>query len=129
MFILFLDDNQVRHDSAEKAFTNSGHTLLHAFTQEDVLQILNSCQERIGLAMLDYDLDQGEPTGSEIASQVLNTIAEEKWPARVIVHSNNPDGALNIISKFRNADVFAEYRPFGIGAGYWKNLIDSLKME
>ena len=129
MFILFLDDNEDRHNSAEKGFTNSGHTLLHAYNKEDVLEIVKGCQEKIGLAMFDHDLDNGEPTGSDIASLWLNDFESTKYPARVIVHSNNYEGAKTIISKFKSADVCAQYKPYGIGAGYWKDLIASLKAE
>ena len=128
MFILFLDDNQDRHDAAEKAFSQSDHILLHAYNQSDVLEIVKGCQEKIGLAMLDHDLDEGEPNGSQVASAWLSLDAK-KFPARVIVHSNNSEGAKNIVSKFTSAGVFAEWKPFGIGAGYWGHLLKSLVKE
>ena len=102
---LYLDDNQARHDCAEDAFANSGHTLLHAFNKEDVLQIVLGCQEKIGLAMFDHDLDNGEPTGSDIASAWLNDFEADKYPARVIVHSNNYEGSQNIVSKFKSVNI------------------------
>ena len=128
MFILFLDDNDDRHEQAERGLNNSGHILLHAYNQQDVLLALKACQEKIGLAMFDHDLDNGEPTGSDIATVWLNE-ETDKYPARVIVHSNNYAGAQNIISKFQSADVYAEYKPYGIGASYWKDLVASLKEE
>jgi len=55
MLILFLDDQEIRHEGAEKHFAKE-HTLLHAFDMYEAVDVIKSCKQRIGLAMLDHDL-------------------------------------------------------------------------
>lgn len=129
MIILIVDDEQYRHDSAEKHLTKD-HVLLHAYNVTEALQVIQGCQARIGLALLDHDLqdfgkeetspagiilpDVGkERTGSTLASAWLG-MDENKHPARVIAISNNFNGAHNITSKFNSAGVHAAHRPFDL---------------
>lgn len=112
MHILFLDDGDIRHESAERHLSKN-HTLLHAFHAEEALKILISCQERIGLAMLDHDLnyfvnDTGERVGYEydgkktelhgiwFLNQMFDGVPKDKWPAQFIIHSRNVPAAKNM---------------------------------
>lgn len=111
MIILIVDDEQVRHDSAEKHLSPD-HTVLHCFDAAEALAVIKGCQEKIGLALLDHDLGGG-PTGSGLATQWLQ-LDDAKFPAHVIVISQNTDGALNIVSKFESANIYARWRPFDL---------------
>lgn len=114
MIILIVDDSDYRHESAEKHLSN-GHTLLHAYTVLEALEIIQGCQAKIGLALLDHDLQDYvkgvEQTGSTLASLWLG-LEEKKYPARVIVISSNHEGAKNIVSKFDAMGVNTQYRPY-----------------
>ncbi len=116
MIILLVDDEQYRHDSAEKHLTKE-HVLLHAYNVKEALDIIQSCSEKIGLALLDHDLQDfhegEESTGSTLANKWLY-LDEDKYPARVIAISNNFNGAHNITSKFNSADIHAVHRPFDL---------------
>jgi CheY-like chemotaxis protein len=110
MIILIVDDMQERHDSAEKHLSPA-HTLLHAYDASEAMEVIQGCQDKIGLALLDHDLGLGGMTGSGLATQWLQ-LDDAKFPARVIVISQNPDGALNIVSKFESANIHARHRPY-----------------
>lgn len=116
MIILIVDDEDYRHDSAEKHLTKD-HVLLHAFNVNEAIDVINGCQQRIGLALLDHDL-QDFTTGSELNGSSLATLwlnlEENKHPARVIAISNNFQGASNITSKFNSAGIHAVHRPYDL---------------
>lgn len=108
MIILFIDDQDYRHEIAEKNL-GKDHTILHAFSCQEAFDIAKSCQNVIGLMMFDHDMGESM-TGSDLASQMIETLPKEKYPARVIAHTNNVNGGLNIVSKWQSMDVEAEYR-------------------
>jgi CheY-like chemotaxis protein len=106
MNILFLDDQQERHDLAEK-YLSPYHTLLHCFTADEALEIIQSFQGVIGLAMLDHDLrdeltgrhEDGtsfEKHGMWFVNELISNVPIAKHPPYVIVHSYNPDGGKNM---------------------------------
>jgi hypothetical protein len=113
VIILLVDDEQVRHDSAEKHLSSPAHVLLHTFDVAEAMEIINGCQDKIGLALLDHDLGQGYIDGSWLAGKWLELV-DEKLPARVIVISQNEPGALNIVSKFESADlgIWVRHQPY-----------------
>ena len=110
MNCIVIDDEQVRHDLFEKYLTAAGHIVLHAFSADEGLEIFKTCPETIALALFDHDMPPGKD-GSWLATEVLS-LPKERFPAMVFVQSINPDGAANIISKFRSMEVYTEYRPF-----------------
>lgn len=116
MIILIVDDEEYRHESAEKHLTKD-HVLLHAYNVNEAIDVINGCQQKIGLALLDHDLQDfstgAELNGSSLATLWLN-LEEGKHPARVIAISNNFQGAHNITSKFNSADIHAAHRPYGL---------------
>lgn len=124
MNILVIDDDDGRHEVFEKYLTQAGHTVLHAFDAEETMSIIGSCKEPIGMVCFDHDLGEDSKNGSQLATDILN-LPIELWPARVVIHSNNHQGALNIISKFTSAKVLTEYRPFD-GAAMMKRLVEDL---
>jgi CheY-like chemotaxis protein len=123
MNVLIIDDEQVRHDTFEKFLTNAGHCVLHAFDGEEALEIFKSCPDPIGLAIFDHDMPGGM-TGSALATQVL-MLPKIKHPVRVIVVSQNHNGALNIISKFQGSGIHTIYLPF-FGDQTAKRIVEEL---
>src|SRR5271169_1874038 len=109
MNILFLDDEQIRHDLADKYLAN--HTILHAFTAPAALDIVNA--NKIDLALLDRDLhhfveEYGRKTerhGVWFVSCLLHDIKPELWFPRAIIHSYNADSARYMRDQLRNAGI------------------------
>ena len=98
MYILFVDDNQERHDLAEKHLNAFGHTVLHSFTFDETVAILSS-EVQVGLIMLDRDLGDFieeddrriERNGHTIVKHIRENIPQNKWPTMAVVHSMNPE--------------------------------------
>ena len=97
MIILFIDDQEERHELAER-YLAKHHTLLHAFNYDDSVEILSTnTPNNIGLVMFDRDLGdfveadgkQVERTGHTIIRYMRDNIPQEKWPPTAIVHSYN----------------------------------------
>lgn len=102
MYILFLDDQDVRHDLAEKLLSAAGHTVLHAFRCDEAINIIANFVQPIGIAFLDHDLmdiveeEDGRKTeyhGAYFVDYVVKNIPQDKWFHRAIVHSYNATGA------------------------------------
>jgi CheY-like chemotaxis protein len=102
MIVLFMDDQQVRHDLVEKLFSASKHIVLHAFNAIEALEIIKNSPNRVGLALLDHDLMQiveeedgrkWEMHGVWFVSQMLANIEADKMPVSFIIHSYNAAGA------------------------------------
>lgn len=101
MYLLFIDDNQDRHDLIER-FLGKNHTIFHAFDAEEAFQIAQTYSYPL---VMFFDHDMPGKNGSELASRMIDQLPEEKLPVKVIVHSNNFSGAENIAAKFRSAGV------------------------
>lgn len=108
MYILLLDDDQMRHEIVERHFSKE-HRVLHTFNCDEAIDVLNSCQHRIGLALLDHDLQDFvyedhrafERHGLYFVDKMLATVPEDKWPAQFVCHSGNPVGAQNMAVTLR----------------------------
>lgn len=120
MHILFIDDEDVRHDLAEQILTPH-HTIYHAHNYDETIEILNSYQTGFDLVMHDHDLgdfitneygQKEERTGSTIARWIMNNLEENKLPIRAIVHSLNGEGAKNIISIYNSMKIPIQYITF-----------------
>lgn len=119
MIILFIDDQDSRHQVVE-AILGKKHTILHSYTYEESIEILESSAKTIGLVMFDCDLgdfrevdgEQIEFNGSKIASYIGYELDQKKYPARAIVHSQNPVGAENLASKLRSAGIHTDILPY-----------------
>lgn len=122
MIILFVDDEDYRHQSADKAFNGSKHIILHAYNEDTALAMLK--KYKVDLIMLDHDLGWNQPTGSDIASAMINKYYN-KLPKKVIAHTSNFQGGLNIVSKFQSADIHSVYRPWSYDL--CKNLREELE--
>ena len=128
MNILFLDDQQLRHDIAERYFSPV-HTLLHAFNPKEAITIIETYKQSIGLAMLDHDLncfvsDAGiivpfdykdkktELDGKWFIRTMIETVPQQKWPAYFIVHSHNDAGTKSMASLLNQANAYVSIRRF-----------------
>lgn len=126
--ILFMDDQEIRHEIAEK-YLSKNYLLLHAYTADEAIQILTSYQSRIGVAMLDHDLfdfmsEDGkkvpfeyegkkiEKNGVYFLNRMFNDIQKDKWPVRYIIHSHNHSGSKNMITDLLALEQTVEALPF-----------------
>lgn len=110
MKILILDDDHNRLAKARSYFLGSGshhvhsegHTLYQAETAAQAIKILD-LQSPFDLVSLDHDLGgnvfcpSDEQSGYAVAEHIL-TLAPEKLPGRIVVHSFNPVGASNMMA-------------------------------
>jgi|SRR5271165_3069422 len=116
MYILFLDDQDIRHDLAEKVLSSAGHAVLHAFNVEEGIYIVSNFVGTIGLALLDHDLDDlrqdadgriTEYHGLYFVDYMIANVPEDKWFHRAIVHSYNPNGAKYMRDKLSSVGIHA----------------------
>lgn len=116
--ILFLDDDETRHQSFAKATV--GHIVTHVRTVEECKSALLS-MDPFDLVSLDHDLggqtfvSEIDGTGTEVALFIRDELPAEKLPGRFIVHSFNPVGALRMIEYIKDRGVWTRYQPFRAG--------------
>lgn len=121
MFILFMDDQDVRHASVERQFSKE-HTVLHAFNADEAIEIILSCKSTIGLAMLDHDMaDFAEVDGRKFEKhgvyfldRLFSEAPKEKWPAQFIIHSRNNVGSENMRVALTMMAQIASIIPFTV---------------
>ncbi len=105
MRILFMDDDEQRHKLFEKLVSayKPGWEVTYAFTSQ---QAEDACRvHRFDIAFLDHDMGrESDHNGSMFATEILSS-DRHYLPERVVVHSSNPDGANNMVSKFRSAGI------------------------
>lgn len=140
MNILFLDDQNIRHESIEKRFKNK-HNILHAYNSQDAINILLNYNKKIDLAMLDHDLfdfvsEDGTPVdynfigkkierdGCYFLKQVFNFITKDKFPKEFIIHSHNTVGSKKMVSLLNDNNLTANIIPFSIDS--INNLLQTL---
>jgi CheY-like chemotaxis protein len=116
--ILFLDDEPYRHkEFAQKAV---GNVVIHVYTADEAIDVLESFPKDFDLIMLDHDLcdvDKGktekfvQATGLKVARYIA---ANKKrfLPATIIVHSLNPPGAANMIAELLAVGLTCYHIPF-----------------
>lgn len=101
MNILFLDDDQMRHDAFETAHPNA--TIWHAYDHPSFLKQLAKLN-RFDVISFDHDLGLGA-NGYDCAMELLMTFPSYRWPTECWVHSWNPVGAERIMRALRNAGI------------------------
>jgi len=136
MYILFLDDQDIRHELAEKYLSSAGHDTLHAFNVEEGIDIVSNFTKPIGLALLDHDLDdiREEPDGRKteyhgayFVDYMIHHVPEEKWFHRAIVHSYNPYGAKYMMDKLNSVGLHTKMDNFS--GDMLKRVIRELSVE
>lgn len=115
MRILFLDDDEVRHDRFRKM--TIGHEVWHVRTVAEARKALAA--RVYDLVCLDHDLGgkqmvesrSEEGTGYHVA-MAMEALPAEQRPADVVVHSYNPIGALRMANRLRSAGFRVTQAPF-----------------
>ena len=100
--VLFLDDDQKRHDFIADVYAK--YEVKHVYTVTQAVDALKG--DRFDVVCLDHDLDLNdmetnygrdhEETGADVAEYIRLHLPREKYPDLVIVHSWNPSGARTI---------------------------------
>lgn len=111
MNILIIDDATERHDAFEREL-GSDHSLFHAFTYAEGIELLNA-KVKYGLLLLDHDLFE-EKNGSDVASFIGYSLDPACYPAQCIVQSWNADGAANIKSKLDTIGIPCKFMPYSL---------------
>lgn len=111
MNILFLDDDDNRWLIFKGHFGNSNINLVRASTAKECISHLQSNDYKWDFIFLDHDLGGqvyvdtwNDNTGSEVARWIVENYSESE--ATVIVHSFNPDGAVNMTKLLSQSGFF-----------------------
>lgn len=123
MKILFLDDDERRHELYKKYFDankNNDDILYQTYTAKDTINLLNT-ESPFDVVQLDHDLGgevyvtRIEETGYEVAL-FIETMEVKKLPRTVVIHSYNTSGALRmytcIYNKMRDTGNSVIISPF-----------------
>jgi PleD family two-component response regulator len=119
MNILIVDDLQTRHDIVEEILGKT-HTIFHAFSVFDAIDIMEQSSNRIGLCLMSFDTqtfstseegDQVEKTGIDLIEYIDCHFDESKYPAIAYVHSHD-ERAKEMVEDLKELGVFAQHRPF-----------------
>ena len=113
--ILFLDDNEERHQAFARKHTD-GEMIFAAYTVEEAINFLEKFSP-FDEAHLDHDLGgqvfvaSDEMSGYHVALHIARMDPEMR-PKKIIVHSWNPAGATNMRSMFERYGIQSSYEPF-----------------
>lgn len=120
-YLLFIDDSEDRHQTVEHELGEIV-CVLHAFDYDEACAILSHEHIRLGMVCFDNDMGLGLD-GNDVANFLMNSVDENHFPARAIVHSQNAYAAENIASKCRAMDIPVSVRPFSF------QMVKQLKLE
>ncbi len=101
MKILFLDDDQTRHDTFTTA--HSADEIWHAYDHPQFLKQINSV-DRFDVISFDHDLGLGA-SGYDCVMELLTAMPSYRWPKEAWVHSWNPVGAERMMRALTNAGI------------------------
>jgi hypothetical protein len=115
--MLIIDDMEERHEGLTLQHNVKFDTIDSAYTYDEAIQLLG--KHRYDYVTFDHDLNDfengQERTGASIARWMAN---EDIICKAACVHSQNSQGALNILSILKSGEVsetVPEYRPFTWG--------------
>ena len=120
MNILFLDDDEIRHEMFEKWVIKG----IQATTTKSYKEFIAVAPlKNWDIIFLDHDLGVEDqmciphvtnrfPTGSDVARYMIENDIKAK---KIIIHSYNSVGAANMINIFKEIGVTAIYHPFDAG--------------
>jgi CheY-like chemotaxis protein len=93
---LFLDDTEERHEHFNELCQGLGVEVWHVRTAREAIGRLN--KTRFDTVWLDHDLEDTdrENTGFIVAKYIAIHLPVDKQPGFVVIHSWNPDGALDM---------------------------------
>lgn len=93
---LFLDDTKARHERFDRICETLDVEVWHAYTVKDAITRLNNIA-RFDCAFLDHDLEErDEWNGWVVAKYIALHMPSHLQPLGVVIHSCNPDGALDM---------------------------------
>lgn len=93
---LFLDDTDARHKRFDSICEHLDVEVWHAYTVQDAIKRLDNIA-RFDCAFLDHDLEEREEwNGWVVAKYIALHMDSEHQPLNVVIHSWNPDGALDM---------------------------------
>jgi hypothetical protein len=129
MKILVIDDTlDPRQIWLQSTLTALGHQVDMTFDADTALDLMSNY--RYDLVFFDHDLGDGQLDGSAIAGRVLYDPELYQVPRAAWVHSSNPEGALNIGSKFWSAKIPVIIEEFSViqerGVDEFQSKINSL---
>lgn len=93
MKVLFIDDENMRHQMALSLAKDEGIDLTQAFTIDEAIEFLES--DNYDLVCIDHDMRENKRNGTDIAKKIHNDGISIPF---VWIHSANPVGAMNIKS-------------------------------
>jgi CheY-like chemotaxis protein len=121
MRVLFLDDDENRHEVFSKKF-HAGASPDDAFI---AVRNVDECVEALkskgpfDKIFLDHDLGgkqfvkETEGTGYQVALFIESELGDELLPPKVIVHSYNQAGAFRMVNAIKNRIYNVRWVPFG----------------
>lgn len=112
MRVLFLDDDKVRHDSFAEAVKGiENGDVWHVYSASQAIHTLEK-DPKYDLVCLDHDLGSGAGNGSDVA-KYISTMPEDKRPERVILHTFQREGMVNMSSFLRPVGIWHRWMVFG----------------
>lgn len=116
MRALVLDDMDERHAVITPMLKREGYEVTEARSFDEAIAALRG--EPFDEVWLDHDLDNSPPaygnremTGYDVANYIAE-IPASRAPARVYIHSWNPDGAKAMATRLRAAGIPVIVTPF-----------------
>lgn len=120
MKILFIDDEEYRHQGFKKFFgKNSNFECTHVYCYDDAVDALRDNQ--FDIVFFDNDLAgfRSGTDGIDVVKHLLYQLPETQWPKLAWVHSWNHQAARNIASMLKSADIKTYVQSFD-----WESLQD-----
>lgn len=116
MKILFLDDDETRHEFFEKWASEKGHEVHHRHDAQACVDKLEA--QKWDAVFLDCDLgdihEEGYVSGEHVANWLY--LHPDRVPPLVVVHSWNTEGAARMMdSIWGNTNKDVHWCPFGPG--------------
>ena len=107
MKILFLDDEQIRHDRFDKYIKSyrGSYVLVHVFTAEEAIKELQKAVREGWFDEIWLDHDLG-PDDKESGMKVVNFMVEHpehKKTSEIMIHSMNPICSNEMLARLRDA--------------------------
>lgn len=120
MKILFLDDDPIRHRAIKKQIKNVQQQDVQLVQAFDLTQFQSHLNDSFDIIFLDHDLRD------EVGTKAVEPLFEMDYNRKTffIIHSNNPVGAKNILTKLKSAGFErAIWYPFGVNATWLDSCI------
>ena len=103
MRILFLDDDNRRHDYFEYAMLSNSkeHEVVHVHSAKAAIDALIN-NERFDLVHLDHDLGYGSGNNGYEVAVFISTMSDSTIPRKIVLHSSNQVGAERMLARLED---------------------------